>query len=148
MEHNERKAEIQEWLNRDFEAWVRTYSPRVVEGAAVLLTLNSEAPEKLWSLSDEFVHDFYLAKDGSEISMSTVDILAGVDHDTEDDVVLVSDKSWAENDDDFLQVKIEVVMTCLSCLGKHDKCPTCGYTGEWTFLAAKWQDFISGRFIG
>ena len=148
MEHAERKVEIQEWLDRQFEEWVRAYKPEVVQGDSVTLVLEREAPKNIWSLSDEFVHDYYLAKDGIEISMSTVDILAGVDEGAEDDIAFVSERPWDASNDEFLQVKIEVLMTCLSCHGNAARCQICAGSGQWTFLAARWQDFISGEFEG
>lgn len=131
------KRELQEWVDREYNAWIADYSPKRHEGDGALENAMKVGEEFTWTCSDQFLQDYVTLSDGTELSYRSVDILPGIQDESEDDLFFTSSKSWQEADVDMIRVAIEVVVTCTNCAGNG--CTDCENSGEWSFVASKWN---------
>lgn len=136
MDVSQIKRELQEWLDREYDAWIANYSPQRHEGKSAVKKALLAGEEFSWSCSDEFLQNYVTLSDGTELSYSSVDIFPGIEEDSEEDLYFTSTKSWEDEDDDLIRVMLEVVVKCTLCNGSG--CKECEDSGNWTFVASNW----------
>lgn len=133
------KKEIQEWVDRQYDNWLHVYSPQRHEGEDVFDEFEDTSDENLWTVTNEFVQDFYTTSDGRELPFVSVDIIPGIQEVSDTDMLFVSPVSWLEEGDEYTGVRLEVVVTCQNCLRSGSACAVCEGSGEWTFVATSWN---------
>ena len=135
---NPQKQKIQEWVDIQYDRWVSVYSSQKHEGVGVFGRFENTAVENVWTISSEFVQDFYLDSDGGEIAFLALFIIPGVQEISDNDLLFVSNKSWADEGDEYSEIALEVVFPCQTCKGSEASCGECDGSGEWTFVASRW----------
>jgi hypothetical protein len=133
------KQNIQQWVDLHYEGWISIYSPQKREGVDLLKVVENTQDEYIWTVSDEFVQDFFTAAEGNEIPFSSLRIIPGIQDGSDDDVLFVSQISWVEQSDEYAEVPLEVVFTCQTCLRSSASCEDCQGSGEWVFVASGWS---------
>jgi hypothetical protein len=135
---NDLKKNIQAWIDSRYERWVSLYSPQKHEGAEVLRLIDNAKDENIWTVSDEFVQDFFTAAGGQEIPFASLCIIPGIQDGSDEDILFLSSLSWVDQGDEYEEVPIEVVFTCQTCLRSGASCQDCQGSGEWAFVAGGW----------
>jgi len=132
------KTGIQTWVDRQYDEWIERYSPQKFEGDDVLERHRDVDGQLIWTISSDFIQDFFTAADGRELAFRAICIVPGIHDYSDGDVIFVSPRSWSKEGDEFTEIRLEVVTPCQTCKGAGSDCSECDATGEWTTVASGW----------